>query len=154
MILNYLNLKSLTIILIFIFTLGLYSQDKALSEIEEITIKMEDINDAFIAKDTSALAKLLHDDITLGHSNGWLETKPDLLQTLINEGVLYTQIVMMSEPKFHFTSENLITTRRDINVSGVVNDTSFDVKLNVLEVWICEKSDWQLLARQSVNRKE
>lgn len=88
----------------------------------------------------------------MGHSNGWLETKPDLLHTLIDEGVIYTAIEMMGEPEVHSSSENLITTRRDINVSGVVNKTPFDVKLNVLEVWISENKEWQLLARQSVNR--
>lgn len=147
-------MNNFTFCLLFIISLGLYSQEKEFSEWEEIKLKMTQINEAFIAKDTSALSKLLHRDLSLGHSNGWLETKPDLLQTLINQGVLYTHIEMKGEPEIHFTSENLITTRRNINVSGVVNNTPFDVKLNILEIWICEGNEWQLLARQSVNRKE
>jgi len=51
-------------------------------------------------------------------------------------------------------TKNLITSRRDIDVTGQLEGTAFNMKLNVLEVWIKEKGKWQLLARQSVKRKE
>jgi hypothetical protein len=147
-------MKIFTTFLIFIFSIGQCSQETALSKHEEINLKMSQIDEALIAKDTSALGVLLHNDLTLGHSNGWLETKSDLQKTLIEEGVLYRSIELIGEPEIHFQSGHLISTRRDINVNGIFNSTPFEVKLNVLELWIYENGNWQLLARQSVNRRE
>jgi hypothetical protein len=151
---NYLNLKAFTCFLLFIFSTGLCAQETELSDYEEISLKMSQIDKALIEKDTAALAYILHKDLTLGHSNGWIETKNDLLETLITEGVTYLNINNAESFTIHHTSENLISTRRKIDVNGLLNATPFEVKLNVLEVWICENESWQLLARQSVNRKD
>ncbi|MCR9182104.1 MAG: nuclear transport factor 2 family protein [Flavobacteriaceae bacterium] len=124
------------------------------SDKELIATQTQSLDNALMQKDTLTLNALLHKELSLGHSNGWLETKPDLLTTLIDEGVLYTSIKTIGKPKIHYSSQKLRTTRRNIDVSGIVNETPFDVKLNVLEVWILENNQWQLLARQSVNRKE
>lgn len=115
---------------------------------------MVQINEALISKDTATLANILHKDLTLGHSNGWLETKTELPETLINEGVIYLSIKNKAPFTIHHATENLITTRRNIDVKGIYNNTEFDVKLNVLEIWIYENNRWQLLARQSVNKRE
>lgn len=147
----------LKIFLGFLFltcSMALCAQQTTLSDYEKITIKMEQLNEAFISKDTSALALILHQNLSLGHSNGWLETKKDLLETLINQNVIYLSIKNVTPFTIHYQSKNLITTRRDIDVKGIYNSSEFDVKLNVLEVWIQENNNWQLLARQSVNRME
>jgi len=146
-------LKKCTLI-VMLLSAVVCAQNSTLNDWEEITLNMTHINEALIAKDTSALAVLLHNDLTLGHSNGWLETKPNLLKTLVEEGVIYTSIETIGEPEIHYSSEKLKTTRRNIDVSGILSDTTFGVKLNVLEVWILENGTWQLLARQSVNRRE
>ncbi len=111
------------------------------------------LDKGLMEKDTLTLSTLLHRDLTLGHSNGWIENKPDLLKTLANNGVEYHSIEITGTPIIKYYSDSLLTTRRDIDVAGIVNETSFKVQLNVLEIWICEEGNWQLLARQSVNRK-
>lgn len=146
-------MKLFNSVLFCLISISIHSQDVRLSDSETIHLKMTQIDEALIAKDTSALAKLLHKDLTLGHSNGWIETKSDLPKTLIEKSVIYSTIELIGAPEIHYHSENFITSRRDINVVGIVIDTPFDVKLNVLEIWICEDDNWQLLARQSVNRK-
>jgi len=138
-------------ILLIAFSCGIQKEKSQSREFKSI---FQTLDNAFIAKDTSVLSNLLHQNLSLGHSNGWLETKPDLLKTLIDGGVIYTSIETIGEPKIHYSSEKLKTTRRNIDVSGIVNETPFDVKLNVLEVWTLENSNWKLLARQSVNRRE
>ncbi len=112
------------------------------------------LDKALMQKDTLTLRAVLHHDLTLGHSNGWIEGKEDLLKTLIVKGVEYHSIEITGEPEIRYNSDSLLTTRRNIDVRGIVNQTSFEVQLNVLEIWICEKGDWQLLARQSVNRRK
>jgi len=149
-----LKMKTFLFFLLFPLCIGLYAQDRKPAAYEEIYLKMSQIDQAFIAKDTSALTKILHNDLTLGHSNGWIETKSELLETLMNEGVIYLKIVTAEPFSIHHTSDNLISTRRKIDVTGLLKTMPFEVKLNVLEVWIYKEENWQLLARQSVNRKE
>lgn len=115
---------------------------------------MQTLDNALIQKDTLLLRKLLYDNLSLGHSNGWIETKTDLLQTLVTSGVIYHTIQISEPPIIKYKSENILTTRRDIDVDGIVNNTPFSVQLNVLEVWIQNNGVIQLLARQSVNRKK
>lgn len=121
------------------------------TKIEEYFVALDN---ALLQKDTLTLKILLHDNLTLGHSNGWVESKESLLKTLVTDYIVYKSFENTETPEIHFETENLITTRRKINVSGIVNGTDFQVKLNALEAWICENGNWQLLVRQSVNRKE
>lgn len=151
---NYLNLRASLCFVLFIFSIALCSQETLHSEYEEIRLKMSQIDKALVVQDTSTLAKILHKDLSLGHSNGWIETKRDLLETLITDAITYLKIENAEPFSVHHTSENLTTTRRKIDVTGTLNDTPFEVKLNVLEVWIYQEKNWQLLARQSVNRKD
>lgn len=116
----------------------------------DIEIPFQELDQAFVAKDTASLSLLLHDKLTLGHSNGWLETKPDLLQTLATGGVLYSKIKQLSQPKLFYQNDTTITSRREISVSGKVKDHPFTVRLNILEIWLWNGNRWQLLARQSV----
>lgn len=146
-------MKLFNSVLFCLISISIHSQEMSLSDRETIHLKMHQIDEALIAKDTSALSKILQKNLTLGHSNGWIETKTDIPKTLIEEGVIYSSIELIGTPEIHYHSENLITSRRNINVNGIVNNVPFDVKLNVLEIWICEDGNWQLLARQSVNRK-
>ncbi|PKP24670.1 MAG: hypothetical protein CVU03_11330 [Bacteroidetes bacterium HGW-Bacteroidetes-2] len=129
-----------------------WSQDSISSDSTWVQQTVIALDQAFITKDTVVLHTLLHKDLNLGHSNGWEETKIDLLKTLIENGVVYQSIKSIGALKLLYLSENTITTRRNIDVSGMVTNKAFHVQLNVLEIWICETGVWQLLARQSVNR--
>lgn len=110
------------------------------------------IDRAFIEMDTLTLSGILHDSLTLGHSNNWVETKSSLLKTLMKQDVQYTSMKRIGKPKIHYTSKKIITSRRNLDVKGTYKKTRFDVKLNILEIWIFDEHRWQLLARQSVNR--
>lgn len=112
------------------------------------------LDKALVQRDTLTLNKLLHNNLSFGHSNGWLEKKNDLLRTLKTEKVSYLSIDQVSTAIIQYQKKDLISTRRDIDVKGLLEGKSFDLKLNVLEIWIKERGEWQLLARQSVKRKD
>jgi len=112
------------------------------------------LDEALIRKDTAMLSDLLHVNLTMGHSNGWLETKTDLLQTLASGELTYKTILKSSGVNIFHQSDSLAVTRRNIDVNGLLRENAFEVQLNVLEVWLFENNRWQLLSRQSVNRKD
>lgn len=148
------TLKKLILTVFITVLMVACKQVKGTEDIPLVKDGMIALDRALITKDTLILNQLLHKDLSLGHSNGWIETKAALPETLLNNGVVYKSIEMPETPEVTHQSDNLITTRRNLDVDGVVNETPFSVKLNVLEVWIRENDNWQLLARQSVNRRE
>jgi len=112
------------------------------------------LDKALVQRDALTLNIILHTGLSFGHSNGWLENKTDLLKTLETEKISYLNIDQVGTAGIQYQKKDLISTRRNIDVNGLFEGKSFDLKLNVLEVWIKERGKWQLLARQSVKRKE
>ena len=108
------------------------------------------LDDALLEKDTASLQKLLHEDLILGHSNGWWETKVSLLKNLPTNKIHYQKFHPIGEPEIYHSSENLKTIARKLTVSGEFEDYDFEVDLKIIELWIYESQRWQLLARQSV----
>ncbi|MDY0090269.1 MAG: nuclear transport factor 2 family protein [Flavobacteriaceae bacterium] len=139
-----------------IFILFFFVGFSAFSQIPEDLIKENifKIEKALVEKDTIVLQELLHSDLTLGHSNGWIETKESLFEDLKKGKVFYSFFEKVSEVDFTFSSDEMIITRREINAYGTVDEHEFIVKLNVLEVWILQNNSWLLTARQTVNRKK
>lgn len=113
----------------------------------------QEFDQALIKKDTAKLNQLTHPQLTMGHSNGWLQDKDDLLHSVIDGYVDYTVIDQIETPTIFLQTDSLMVTRRNIDVEGIVNKYKFDVKLNVLENWVFIKNKWILISRQSVNRK-
>jgi hypothetical protein len=112
------------------------------------------LDKALVQRDTLTLNRLLHTGLSFGHSNGWLEKKTDLLRILKTEKVSYLTIDQVGTVVIQYQKKDLLSTRRDLDVTGLLEGKSFDSKLHALEVWIKERGKWQLLARQSVKRKE
>lgn len=139
-----------------IFILFFFVGFSAFSQIPEDLIKENifKIEKALVEKDTIVLQELLHSDLTLGHSNGWIETKESLFEDLKKGKVFYSFFEKVSEVDFTFSSDEMIITRREINAYGTVDEHEFIVKLNVLEVWILQNNSRLLTARQTVNRKK
>ena len=102
---------------------------------------------AMLQKDTVALVKLLHTNVTYGHSNGWVETKPDVIRDLQTGYLVYDKLDA-SDMKI-MAGEGWASVRMKLNAKGKVNNKDFDLQLHVLQVWKRVKKGWQLIARQS-----
>jgi len=105
-------------------------------------------NNALLKKDTNLIKQLVHKQISYGHSNGWLQTKQDLITDFATGKIEYTKI---EEGEKSFTkTKQAIAVRNISKVEGVVNGYVFSMSLQVLQVWKKVKKNWVLLARQSV----
>lgn len=143
-------LKIITFSFLFILNIC-YSQEKSLrSESLSLLESLEKLDQSLLQKDTIELQEILHEDLTLGHSNGWIESKKSLLKNLPTSHVKYDAFKTFGHPKILHSSETLKTIRRQLTASGQYSGESFSVDLKILEIWIFEDERWQLLARQSV----
>lgn len=125
--------------------------DKAkLSAVLEKTCRQ--LDEAMLQKDAAALLQLLHDQVSVGHSNGLVESKAELLQHLQSGYLKYSNIAETGSPEMQFVGQ-VATVRRVIKAKGSLQNTAFDVTLQVLEVWLLTDGNWQLLGRQSIRKQ-
>lgn len=120
----------------------------------QIMQSIAQLDQSLLDKDTLTLQKLLHSNLTLGHSNAWIETKESLIRNLPTQQVTYQSFTSVSPIEMKAIQTNVVWTRRDVWVQGTYQGKSFDMKLRILEIWTQENQAWQLVARQSVELEE
>lgn len=103
---------------------------------------------ALVSRDTIALHHFLDDQLTYGHSNGWIETKQDLIKNNFVKKLIYESI---SEDSISVQlSGSVAVARFNAIIKGVVADQAFHLKLHVCQTWIRDDLSWKLMARQAV----
>ena len=105
------------------------------------------LDKALIEKDTATLKQLLHKNLTYGHSNGWVETKDDVVKDLTSGKLVYYTI--KSDSITWKADANWASMRSKTKVEVSVNNNRTELNLHVLQVWLKTNKGWQLIARQS-----
>jgi hypothetical protein len=128
----------------FFVSIAGFGQDST----EKVKAAMKEFHQALVKKDTISISRLTHANLSYGHSNGLLETKTEILKNNISGYLSYNSI---SEDSINIIVTGNVATVRfttDIN-SSVAGNPPVDFHRKVLEVWILEKKQWLLLARQA-----
>lgn len=105
------------------------------------------LDKALVEKDTVTLKQLLHKSVTYGHSNGWVETKGDVIKDLASGKLIYHTI--KSDSLTWKTEANWASVRSKTKAEVSVNGNRVELTLHILEVWLKTNKGWQLIARQS-----
>lgn len=105
------------------------------------------LDKALIAKDTGILKQLLHKDVTYGHSNGWVETKSDIIHDLVSGKLSYNKISNQNEQ--WKVNDNVATLRSTSDIGYILDGKSGELHLHVVKVWLKTNKGWQLFTRQS-----
>jgi hypothetical protein len=114
------------------------------SFLKDAAIKLDK---ALIQKDTVTLKQLLHNDVSYGHSNGWVETKGDIIKDLYNGKLAYKKIEHKSV--IWAVGPDWGTVRSTDEINYILDGKPATLKLHVLNVWLKTGRGWQLVARQS-----
>lgn len=108
---------------------------------------IESLDRALMQKDTASIKRLLHTSVSYGHSNGWTQTKNDVIRDLVSGYLKYERL---EASELIIRSENdWANVQLKLWVKGEVNNVSFEMPLHVLQVWRKNANDWELIARQS-----
>lgn len=121
------------------------------AQIDSVSLKkaMADLDKALINKDEKTLTQILNADVSYGHSNGWVQTKTDIINDLKSGKLSYDKLENISENVVAINN-NWATVRTTTNAEARMNENSIQIKLQILEVWIKAKTGWQLIARQGI----
>lgn len=142
-------MKFLTFLFLFNFIFGFsqnYSrQEKALlSQVSKL--------DSLMQNNDSKILTLFSDDVSFGHSNGWVQNYQDF-KTDFESGKVKYQSVNQTELKEFKIKNKFANIRRIVAVKGLYKNEIFEMKLSVLEFWIRQRGIWKLWSRQSATLK-
>lgn len=86
--------------------------------------------------------------MSYGHSNGWVETKADMIKNLETGYMDYNSY---KEDSLVVTiNENIAHARFVADINATLNGNTNTFHLKVLEVWVRKGKRWVLFARQAV----
>lgn len=132
----------LAFILLFICSTSLFAQD---AEVEKA---VETMKQALLDGKKESLEAIAHENLTYGHSSGLIEDKAAFVEALVTKKSDFTSITL-SEQAIKVTG-NTATVRHKLTGENVNNGTPGKINLAVLLVFVKEKGEWKLLARQAV----
>ena len=136
-----------------LFILFLFTTQNSFAQIDSVGLKyaMLQLDKALLQKDETVLKSVLHKDLSYGHSNGWIQSKSDILNDFTSGKLTYNKLENNSSAIIVMTKE-YATVKTNTNADGAVNGTAFNLKLHIMQFWIKTKKGWQLIARQSAKQ--
>ena len=137
----------------FLSVLVLFVINSSFAQIDSIGLKtaMQQLDKALLQKDETVLRSVLHDDLSFGHSNGWIQSKSDILNDFTSGKLTYNKIENNSSAIVKI-GKQYATVKTNTNAEGTVNGTAFKLTLHIMQFWIKTKKGWQLVARQSAKQ--
>ena len=116
---------------------------------EKLTSTLKEFHQALVKKNTVSINQQTDKALSYGHSNGWVETKTEMIKNLETGYTSYKSI-----------KEDSLQVVINGNVANVRFVGDYEVSLNggnavvyhlkVLEVWVKKGKRWLLFARQAV----
>ena len=113
-----------------------------------VAAAVEALRKAMIDPDKNVLDKLLSDDLSYGHSSGQIQSKAELIESLTG-GKSHFVTIELSEQTLKVVDKTAIVRHHFFATTNDGGKTA-EVRLAVLLVWVKQKGDWKLLARQAV----
>ncbi|HQW85169.1 MAG TPA: nuclear transport factor 2 family protein [Ferruginibacter sp.] len=109
---------------------------------------IKEFHQALIDKNTVSINQQTDKALSYGHSNGWVQSKIDLIKDFETGYIKYNSI---TEDSLTITMNgNLANVRFISNINAVFKGTTSTFRLKVLEVWTKKGKRWILFARQAV----
>ncbi len=125
------------------------AQDK---KTREVAAACEALRVAMVDPTRENLAALVTDSLSYGHSGGHIDRKEEFISKLNGGGSDFVSITITDQTIQLYKNTAIVRH----NLSAETNDKNKPgtVKLHVMMVWVKEKGNWKLAARQAVKIPE
>lgn len=134
----------LTAFMTLISTTG-FAQTKELKEVEAA---VEELRVAMIEGNKDALEKIASEELTYGHSGGYVEDKSEFIEKLVTRKSDFVSIELSDQ--IIRVLDNMAMVRHKLTAATNDNGKPGNVNLHVLSVWKKQQGKWMLVARQAV----
>ena len=141
--------KSSGCLLLVIVSLFVFTTVAAQVEEEKVAVTLKEFHQALVNKNTVSINQQTDKALTYGHSNGWVETKNELIKNLETG---YTSYKSIKEDSLQvIVNGNLAHARFAGDYTVALNGGTVNTfHLRVLEVWVRKGKRWILFARQAI----
>ena len=103
---------------------------------------------AMLAPTREKLAAVLSPELRYAHSNGLVDSKDSLIDSLLGGSAKYSKYAYQ-ERKFTFPAPGIALMTGRFDVKAVVKGNAAESTIGFLAVWRLEKGEWKFLAWQS-----
>lgn len=141
-------MKPLLTILTLLFVANTFAQQKQNVDSIKLVQTVKEFHQAFVKKNTVSINQQTDKALSYGHSNGWVETKNELIKNLETGYIGYANF---KEDSIHIVfNDKMANVRFVADIDATLKGVLAHYHLKVLEVWIKKGNRWVLFARQSV----
>lgn len=138
-------MKSFLTVFLVVLCCGVFAQGAVE---EKLTATLKQFHRDLVKKNTVSINQQTDKALTYGHSNGWVESKTDLIKNLESGYLLYESF---EEDSLILTiNENMASARFVADITASLKGLAATYRLKVLEVWVRKGNRWVLFARQAV----
>jgi hypothetical protein len=140
-------MKKNLLVLFLLISLPFFSQTKKDKIAHHIIALHQKKFDFMISKQFDSLSLILDADLKYIHSNGWVESKEDLLANLKSDKLVYKKVTV-SETKVTLTNHVAIVSGKGL-FSVVLENQTLEISLMYSEIYVKKKGKWLLLHRHA-----
>lgn len=135
--------KIFTILFCFITVVATAQTDE-----DKLTATIKEFHQMLVNGNTVSINQQTDKALTYGHSNGWVETKTDLIKNLETGYMNYNSY---KEDSLQVMMNGTMANVRFVaDIAATLNGKDGNFHLKVLEVWVRKGKRWLLFARQAV----
>ncbi|MBI3137388.1 MAG: nuclear transport factor 2 family protein [Sphingobacteriales bacterium] len=123
---------------------------KAQTAEAKLTGTLKAFHQALVDKNKMSISQHTDKALSYGHSNGWVETKKELIEHL-ESGYMGYNNFREDSIKVEVNG-NMAHARFIADINATMSGKEFNFQLRVLEVWVKKGKRWVLFARQAVRK--
>ena len=138
----------LAFFLAILLTFSSKAQQNNSAQQTEVMMKMANLRNALLSKDSVALSNLLADDVTYGHSSGLIQTKTELIRSIVSGEQDYKSIEPSNMIVRIYDNAGVVNTK--VKASVIYQGKPIDLNMAVTFTWVKINGEWKLVARQAV----
>lgn len=135
--------SSLTILFFFLVAFASAQTDE-----EKLTTTVKEFHQALVNKNTVSINQQTDKALSYGHSNGWVETKTEMIKNLETGYISYQ--AYKEDSIAVLINGTMANVRFVADITATMKETRGNFHLKVLEVWVKKGKRWVLFARQAV----
>ena len=116
---------------------------------EKLIATVKEFHIALVKKNTVSINQQTDKALSYGHSNGWIQTKTDVIKDFERGYISYQSF--REDSITVSMNDNMANVRFVADITATLNGTTINnYHLRVLEVWVKKSKRWVLFARQAV----
>lgn len=114
----------------------------------QVMMKMQDLRNALLSKDSVSLSALMTDDVSYGHSSGLIQSKAQLIRDVMSGFQDYKSIEPSDLNVRVYDNTAIVVLNLKTNL--IANGNPMDLNLSATFTWVKINNAWKLVARQAV----